>query len=264
MSAELVKSVSIENMVRQRATVIERLSAAHALIAEARDIAQSAKVGFPEIIIDRGYRRGGTSAANAEEWAKTVQQSVDAFAWGHLMIESGLRTFMDAESRSKWDAQMHDGKVPELTPENVAATFRSLYDARGEMFDRGVIECFRSLSWVYKTNLPQKFGKRMVIAHLHSGGYCSVYSKTDKLDDLIRVMSVLDGKPEPDHRNGVRVIIEAPLRVPGWPKACENDYMSIKLFKNGNGHITFKRPELVEKLNRIIAKHYPGALPAPK
>ncbi|WP_079785703.1 DUF4942 domain-containing protein, partial [Salmonella enterica] len=28
------------------------------------------------------------------------------------------------------------------------------------------------------------------------------------------------------------------------------------------GHITFKRLDLVENMNDIVAKHYPGALPA--
>jgi len=40
--------------------------------------------------------------------------------------------------------------------------------------------------------------------------------------------------------------------------------MDIRTFKNGNGHATFTRPDLVERMNLIIAKHYPGALPAPK
>lgn len=32
---------------------------------------------------------------------------------------------------------------------------------------------------------------------------------------------------------------------------------SIKYFQKGTAHITFKRPELVDKLNDIIARHYP-------
>ncbi|SMB30912.1 hypothetical protein SPRA44_240170 [Serratia proteamaculans] len=35
---------------------------------------------------------------------------------------------------------------------------------------------------------------------------------------------------------------------------------SIKYFQKGTAHITFKRSELVDKLNDIIARHYPGAL----
>ena len=49
-----------------------------------------------------------------------------------------------------------------------------------------------------------------------------------------------------------------------WPKLAENDYVSIRLFKNQNGHVTFTRPDLVTRLNRIVATHDPDALPAPK
>lgn len=35
---------------------------------------------------------------------------------------------------------------------------------------------------------------------------------------------------------------------------------SIKYFQKGTAHITFKRPELVDKLNDIIARHYPRML----
>ena len=49
-----------------------------------------------------------------------------------------------------------------------------------------------------------------------------------------------------------------------WPKIAENDYFSIRLFKNQNGHVTFTRPDLVTRLNLIIAKHFPHALAAPK
>ncbi|MBE0863042.1 DUF4942 domain-containing protein, partial [Escherichia coli] len=33
-------------------------------------------------------------------------------------------------------------------------------------------------------------------------------------------------------------------------------------FKKGSAHITFRKPELVGRLNEIIAKHYPGVLPS--
>lgn len=258
---ELVKSVSIENMVRQRAAVMERLTQALAIIQEAQGIAAAANIGFPEFTLDQGYRRNTMRLSDMDGMRKSMQQSVDKAAWRYLMGESGLRSFMDAEARKKWDTQLYDGEVPELTPETVAATFRGLYDARGDMFERGVVECFRSLSWVYKTNLPQKFGKRIIVTGLHCGGYVGSYSKADKLDDLIRVFSVTDGKPEPDHRNGVQATLYDAMQR---KVDVETDYLTIKLFKNGNGHVTFKRPELVDKLNAIIAKHYPGALPAPK
>ena len=36
---------------------------------------------------------------------------------------------------------------------------------------------------------------------------------------------------------------------------------AVKGFKNGNGHLTFARPDLVDQMNQIIGRHFPGALP---
>lgn len=52
-----------------------------------------------------------------------------------------------------------------------------------------------------------------------------------------------------------------------WPAyqaqtyAFETDYLRVKWFKNGNAHIEFRRMDLVEQMNRIIARHYPNVLP---
>lgn len=95
------------------------------------------------------------------------------------------------------------------------------------------------------------------------GGYSG--GAADHLDDLLRVFHVMDGKPEADHRAGARAMLSQGTRsTHGWPKVAENEYIAVKVFENDNGHVTFKRLDLVERLNTIIAKHYPGALPAPR
>lgn len=281
---ELVPSVSIANLVQQRAAVLERLESAAGLIREAHAIAVAAHLGMPRITVATGLSRGigeraiagarlrsaardGSTyeqdAADAAEVAKMFRLGVDSSAWQYLMHESGLRSLMDAGAREKWDKAIMDGDIPELTDANVRSTFKMLHDSRGEMFERGVIDCFKKLAWCYKTNLPQKFGKRIVVTYL-TGTYG--HNKCDELDDLVRVFHVLDGKPEPDHRRGTYSLLSG-AKLNGWPcKAgeVENDYLKIRTFKNHNGHITFKRLDLVDKMNRIIAKHFPGALPAPK
>lgn len=281
-TTELVPSVSIENLVNQRAAVIERVNAAIELIREASLIARDAHLGMPRFTVATGYSRNSTcerdvasaflhaqrngqtwekQGAEAAEVAKLVRLGVDAAAWQYLMHESGLRSLMDAKARETWDKAISAGDIPELTAPNVRSTFSMLHDSRGEMFERGVIACFKSLSWQYKTNLPQKFGKRIVVNYLTGS-----YGKCDSLDDLMRVLMVLDGKPEPDHRYGIGALLSAAGLgcYDGRIGFCENDYLSIRTFKNRNGHITFKRLDLIDRMNLIIAKHYPGALPAPK
>ena len=282
---DLVKSVSIENMVNQRAAVVGKIAQAAELMREAAQLAGAAHLGMPRVTISTSTSlgRGGMGerslsdsylhagragetykhdAAQREDVDKLIRLGVDAAAWQYLMHESGMRSLMDAKAREKWDRAISDGDIPELNEPNVRATFTMLHDSRGEIFERGVIACFKNLAWVYKTNLPQKFGKRIVMTYL-AGSYG--FQKCDQLDDLIRVLSVLDGNPEPDHRNGVySMLTKGGITFDRRLGTVENDYLSIRCFKNGNGHVTFKRIDLIDKMNLIIAKHYPGALPAPK
>ncbi len=44
-------------------------------------------------------------------------------------------------------------------------------------------------------------------------------------------------------------------------KLLEGEYFTVRGYQKGTIHIVFKRSDLVEKLNDIIARHYPGALP---
>jgi hypothetical protein len=264
-ASSLVKSVSITNLVNQRAAVVERMRQALDLIAEAEQLAKAAHVGFPRFVIDNSYSlRGRTISvsgdfANRADVETGILKTVDAPAWQYLLHESGLRTFMDASAREKWDKQISTGEIPPLTIDNIEATFEGLYKARGEMFERGIIACFRRLSWSYKTNQPCKFGKRLIVNSLFSYGSPN-HRTTDELDDLMRVFHVIDGKPEADHRNGIYALVSG-----AWQRReseAENDYMRIKWFKKGTGHVFFKRPDLVDKMNMILAKHYPDALPS--
>lgn len=268
-TAGIVQSVSIDNLINQREGVRVRL-----------ELAQQALSGVDAIVrsINEGGQRGASLYGGAahlvcgrdshsfrllhDDGVASGMRAFDAEAWRYLMHASGLRTFMDAKAREEWDKTISDGKHPELTKANIEATFSQLYGARGDMFERGVIECFRRLSWHYKTNLPQKLGKRIVMSGMV--GWNS-YTRGNELDDLVRVLHVLDGKPEPDHRGGTSALLSrAGLGYASRTGTVDTDYLSIRTFKNGNGHITFKRLDLVDKMNLIIAKHYPGALPAPK
>ncbi|MEX4004170.1 DUF4942 domain-containing protein [Paraburkholderia sp. EG285A] len=262
--SDIVKSLSIENMLRQRDAVIDRLSAAKRLIDKADEIGARAGLGAVSGHIGDKYTHSRSGAPiSAPDFIDSMTARIDAAGWGYLMKESGLRTLMDAKAREEWDKGVYEFRTPPLTLPNVTSTFEMLHAGRAELFDRGVIHCFKRLSWDYKTNLPFRFGKRLVLRHLYyaaTGNYTQHVNHrgADELDDLVRVFSVLDGKPEPDHRNGMYVHLSEAARK--CERTIELEYFSIRWFKNGNGHLTFARPELVEQLNRILARHYPNAL----
>lgn len=260
-----VPSVSITNMVNVRAGVIDRYERALALLDEASDLATAAHLGTPTIEfydVNDGYRE----RRNGDDMRRLILRAVDRAAWSYLMSESGLRTLMDAKARAEWENNLSKGDIPPLTTENVEATFSSLHLNRQMMFERGVVEVFRGLSWDYATNQPFKFGKRIILNYLFSrygngkDRWLSLNHDTpNKLDDLVRIFSVVDGKPEPDHRRGMYSLLSSAQTARQFE--AETEYFHIRWFWKGTGHVTFKRPDLVDRLNEIIARHFPQALP---
>lgn len=279
---DLVKSISIDNLLNQRAAVIDRFRQAQALLAEAEQMLAAAgimgKYNNFQTLLMGDWRISTIDLLNGEKGLQQIIQRIDAWAWDKLLHDSGLRTFMHAEARESWDRQIQELKCPPLTHETIAETFRALHASRGQMMEDGVVAVFKKLSWHYKTNLPQRFGKRLVITHLVCPNGTPSYSgrACNSLDDLVRVFCVLDGKPEPDHRQGMYSQISDALegkpeqdhRVSMYCQISDNrhnrfldhEYFTLKWFKNGNGHLTFKRPDLVDELNAIITRRFPGAL----
>jgi hypothetical protein len=262
----IVKSVSIENLLNQRDAVIERIGNAIALLHEAQNIADAAHLtreyrGFAYLLQGKDhYMRTDLLDGDA---VTRIRSRIDASAWDYLMNEAGLLSLMDSKVRADWRNKIEQCDTPELTSDNLRATFGKLHDMRADMFERGVIECFRRLSWCYQTNRLFAFGKRIVMTYIRSYGHFSL-DKLDHIADLQGVFCILDGQAEEDHRNGIyRRLNDAERGRLGLITAGTHDdvYMHFRWFKNGNAHIAFKRMDLVEKMNAILAKHYPGALP---
>ena len=213
--SEIVKCISIENLLNQRAAVVALVEQGMKTLQEAADLARQGSLGFPDVdVVFHGQRSStkrlcGSTVIDGAELLTAWIKAIDAGAWAHLMNESGLRTFMDAQARKEWGEKVYSHDVPPLTFENITATFTNLHGARGDMFERGMLGLFRSLSWNYKTNEPFKFGKRVIMESLfyvygtsNSRWLSTNSNRTNELDDLERVFHILDGKPEPDHRNG--------------------------------------------------------------
>lgn len=68
------------------------------------------------------------------------------------------------------------------------------------------------------------------------------------------------GCPQPDHRQGVYAHIRAAEQA--GRTEIELAHFHLRWFRKGTAHLTFKRLDLVDGLNRILAKHYPNALAA--
>ena len=122
----------------------------------------------------------------------------------------------------------------------------------------------QDFSWNYKTNCPCKFGNKIIVNNLvrwdRWGLHLITGQQADRLADLERMLHLFSGKPIPDNRENITIHLDEHIRSLQGKECYEDEMFIIKYFKKGSAHITFRKPELVDRLNDIIAKHYPDML----
>ncbi|ENE7536419.1 DUF4942 domain-containing protein, partial [Escherichia coli] len=163
-------------------------------------------------------------------------------------------------------SQLMSDTCPEITLDNVLATFRHLNASKMQTFEQELIDIWRKLSWDYRTNNPCRLGKRIIIENLlyrwSNGRVTLDCSGREALDDLVRPFYLLEGRNVPDFRNSIGAQYGEFLgNGDNIGELFEGEYFTVRGYQKGTVHIVFKRPDLVEKLNDIIARHYPGVLP---
>lgn len=263
---EIIASTSIDALVARRDAIARELAAAREACAKAEALYKAGPTGRSSEDFGGGQTEFGAlpfgymGHRNLFPFDETLR-GFDAGAWDYLMTASGLLTLMSARAKGEWAEQVREKRTPEFTRENIEATFKDLHGRRSEMFDQGVVDCFKACSWDHKSNSPVKFGKRLIFKGNGASRFGPSYDSKQlaSIDDLRRVMAVCEGKPEPDFRSGATHALSGSRK-----DFFEDEWVEVSGFKNGNLHCKFKRPELAAKLNEILGRRYPNALPAPK
>ncbi|ENH6102614.1 DUF4942 domain-containing protein, partial [Yersinia enterocolitica] len=266
--SELICSTSIERIVtgrnaalKQIEQLIEQLDAISRLTSEigggtAQDWAMKA-----------GHRYDSWMTEKVDKALPAVTRNIDRSIWRDLMLKSGMMALMDAQARDLWHKNLEEGDLPAISEANILSTFEQLHLNKMDVFERGIINVFKGLSWNYKTNSPCSFGKKIIVNNLVSHnrwGFSLNWGwRRDQLADLERMLFLLDGKSIPDNRGDVTTRLMEHIRDNPSKGVYEDDFFSIRYFQKGTAHITFKRYDLTEKMNDIVAKHYPGMLASP-
>lgn len=234
------------------------------------------KIEAVKQVVDRGYSvasvatRLDITTHSLYAWIKkygpdssTNKEQSDAQA---EMQRSGMLSLMDAQARDTWYRSLEYDNFPEISEANILSTFEQLHQNKDEVFERGVINVFRGLSWNYKNNSPCKFGSKIIVNNLvrwdRWGFHLNNGPQADRLADLERMLHLFSGKPIPDNRENITIHLDEHIRSVQGKECYEDEMFSIRYFKKGSAHITFRKPELVDRLNDIIARHYPEMLPS--
>ncbi|WOR54630.1 DUF4942 domain-containing protein [Citrobacter freundii] len=264
---ELICSTSIERIVIGRDAA---LSLIEILIHKLDDISRLTSSIGGDVAEHWAMRQGHSFDCwlmqPVDKAMPVITRNIDRSIWRDLMLKSGMLTLMDAEARSQWAKNLEEGDLPAISEANILSTFEQLHYNKQDVFERGIINVFKGLSWDYKTNNPYCFGKKIIINNLvkhDRWGYSLNWGwRRDQLADLERMFYLLDGKTIPDNRHDVSIRFMDFVRDNPHQQIYEDELFTIRYFQKGSGHITFKRLDLVEKMNDIVAKHFPGMLPA--
>ena len=154
--------------------------------------------------------------------------------------------------------------VVEVTEDNVNASLASLHSDARRVFLEGVSRAFAGLDRRFLSHDVFKFKSRVILPGLASSdGWLSHYGDTwAKIQDIERVFATLDEGAE-FCSTGLYAAIEESRRGSYGPRQtmCETPYLRIRIFKNGNAHLWFRRKDLVERVNLILAEFYGKVLP---
>lgn len=262
---DVICSTSIERIVTGRNAALTRIQS---LISELDDISiLTHDIGggtAQEWGMREGHRYDCWFTEKTDKAMKAMTRNIDRRIWRELMNKSGMLSLMDAQARDEWHKSLEKDDIPAISEDNILSTFERLHQDKHAVFERGVINVFRGLSWDYKTNSPCKFGKKIIVDGLVSfnrWGFSFTHGyRRDQLVDLERMMTLLDGKTLPDNRADIACRLSDHIGQQRTSTVYDDELFRIHYFQKGSAHIVFKRPELIERLNDIIARHYPGML----
>ncbi|MHC1245220.1 DUF4942 domain-containing protein, partial [Escherichia coli] len=160
-TTDVIPSVAIDRIIAQRNEGIALFMQAMECLATARRILLDASgdiflYGFEDCVTD-----SVRCMDKPEEAKRNITRLADRKIWDRLMADTGMYTFMSSCQRDEWNSQLMSDTCPEITLDNVLATFRHLNASKMQTFEQGLIDVWRKLSWDYRTNNPCRLGKKI-------------------------------------------------------------------------------------------------------
>lgn len=175
--------------------------------------------------------------------------------WKRIMQVLQIDVVASAADQSRLDLMMKD--PPDLTKENI---YKHLGDyVNNPRFHKlkGLAECFTGLDPAFKSHSKVKIGvqglpKKIIITRV-MGEYSTGYGAKE-LENVIDAINVVQGDPRIGYRE-FHDFVEA-------AKVEKTEYkgLSLKVYQNGNGHLTFS-PHKLQQVNDALAEFYGDVLP---
>jgi predicted RNA methylase len=280
---------TIEEIVGYRNKALELYAEAFAAIKRA-DAKIKAAHGMAARAAPGHNSYNHSSAREIEAFTKAVQlperdtylrvarRLTDLNTWAWIVERTDLERLMDKEAKDTLRRQMQyvpdrvdrrgqlitgdevEMGMPDITVENVYATLQQFQADADMIFRRGVANAFSKLDRRFRSHDGFKIGGRIILDRLmsDSGRFSYDSYKRDTLLDVERAFSIVDGQNVKAAYAGIVGQIEANRSGCWHPREdlIESTYFRVRIYKNGNGHLWMKRPDVVEKINKVLAEWY--------
>lgn len=193
------------------------------------------------------------------------RHKVDAQIWSSVVKMTDLDRYMDKKAKDDLRQSLLTDP-PEFTEDNAVATLQGFMAEAGMIFRRGIAEMFSDLDRRFRSHSGWKIGSRVILTYVFNDfGWWNHYrNHRDTLQDIERTFLVLDGRKAGDEYSGIVGEIEQARRDGCYgarQTEVESEFYKVRIFKNGNVHLWFKRDDLVRKANRMIGEYYGEVIP---
>ncbi len=293
MSNNLIPRDGILEIVGHRNRALElwerafqEIASAAKAIQEAEDAVNSACGGIHPSYVEPhdgevGAFRNAVELPDGAQYMRVAKRLTDIQVWGALIERTDMDHLMDKLAKDELREQMtyipenidaQTGAVinaeeiakglPEISVEAIESTLQGLLEDAGKIFRRGIANAFSSLDRRFRSHDGFKVGARVILVNAFDDwGHWNYYAnQRDTLIDIERVFLVLDNKSPRATYGGIVGEIETARKSHSGggihQSVHEGDYFRVRVFKNGNAHLWFTKPDLVEKVNKLLADHY--------
>jgi hypothetical protein len=252
-----VHSEEFQASARQMARVFEErtadLRAAFAAIAAAsREL--TATFSERPYRFDVNYYARGSRHVSPDDLLDDMNRA----AWDHIVTHLNLRSVMSIARRKEFEEQLEKGDIPVLTEGTVVGVILGMVGMARDFARDAVREVFDVLRPTanrhapkHKTNDAARVGRRVVLSFAvegdYGGGFRARGWNDNRLAAIDGVFHLLDGRTVLQERQTPLLLA---LKAATGGKG-ETEYFRFRAFKNGNLHLEFLRPDLLDRLNQV-------------
>lgn len=178
--------------------------------------------------------------------------------WQLALNATDVYEHMPQKRRDAWRESIDKWDTPEFELETVISTLKHLLLERDNYLSERVDGIFRALSGEHVTNVPEGFGKRMIMYVSDGTGFVD-HRRSGYFSDLRAVIAKFMGYGTPKLIQSMRTIELCQESYGEWHE-IDGGALRIKVFKKGTAHLEV-HPDIAWRLNEILALLHPRAIP---